>query len=157
MSDTTSRWWDRIRSRFSRGLLLAHPVWSWLVVVECLWRASSYWYRPPVIITPTSARIEGVVPYPVWATLLLLAAVLITAGVLRPWPVAAWVGHLVGVLITATLAASILSSAVFDGQPWSGFAPLVIVGIIHLGRANAFGSAARDRIVSRPRVGLGSE
>lgn len=144
---------ERLRTRLSRGIILEHRFWSWLMVVGALLRASSYWIRPPEALTPTSARIEGVLTYPVWTAILLTYAALITVGTLLPRHLtpAAWLGHAMGVTTCAALAASILAAAVLDGAGWSSFWPLVVVMFVHAGRANALGPATRDAL----RRGLG--
>lgn len=143
-----------VRDRFARGLILEHPVWSWVMVIGAVLRAMSYWVRPPAEVTPTSARIEGVLSYPAWTALLLGYAALIALGMLvRRCRPEAWLGHMVGAAASATLATSVLSAAVYDGAPWSSFWPLVVVTLVHAGRANALGADARDALAAGRRWG----
>jgi hypothetical protein len=139
-----------LRDRLARGLVLEHPLWSWLMVIGALLRASSYWFRPPESVSPASARIEGVLSYPVWTVILITYALLIAVG--TRWPrrhtPEAWLGHAAGVATSAALASSILASAVLDGGAWSAFWPLVVVMLIHAARANALGPATRRAIES---------
>ncbi|CAB4698970.1 MAG: hypothetical protein F2667_04380 [Actinobacteria bacterium] len=148
----TRRLWSRLRSRLSQGFLLDSPAWSWVLVVGCLVRASSYWFRPPDVLTltPASARIEGVLSYPMWVGVLLVTAALISWGTAHPsFVVTAWAGHVVGAVMVGTLAASITAAAVFDGGTWSALWPLVVVLLVHVGRANHLGQGAREAFAPR--------
>lgn len=139
-----------MRDRIGRGLVLEHRFWSLLMIVGATLRATSYWFRPPEALTPTSARIEGVLTYPVWTAILLTYAVLIALG--TAWPKRftpeAWLGHTIGAATCAALAASILAAAVLDGAGWSSFWPLIVVMFVHAGRANALGQPTRDALRS---------
>jgi hypothetical protein len=148
------RFRTHIGDRIARGLLLEHPIWSWVMIVGAVSRALSYWARPPGELTPTTARIEGVLSYPVWTGFLLTYAALIALGMMfercRP---EAWLGHVLGAFACGVLAISIFSAAVADGAPWSAGWPLVVVTLVHAGRANALGPDALDAIRAGRRWG----
>lgn len=150
---------ERLRTRLSRGIILEHRFWSWLMVVGAVLRGTSYWIRPPEVLTPTSARIEGVLTYPAWTAILLTYAALIAIGTMWPrrFGPEAWLGHVMGVATSAALASSILAAAIFDGAGWSAFWPLIVVMFVHAGRANALGPSTRDSIINglrwAPRLG----
>lgn len=148
---------ERLRDRVARGIVLEHTFWSWLMIAGALLRATSYWARPPEALSPASARIEGVLTYPIWTVILLTYAALILVGTIWPERFApeAWLGHVLGVTTCAALASSILAAAVIDGAGWSAFWPLVVVMFVHAGRANALGPCARDAINAGLRWGPG--
>lgn len=134
---------DRIRSffraRFAKGFVLERSVWSWVMVIGAVSRATSYWYRPPSDPTPTSVRIENALSYPSWTIGLLFYATLIAVGTALRQNRTAWIGHLLGLGACGTLALSIFFAAILDGASWSAFWPLVVVGLVHFGRLNALG------------------
>lgn len=144
-------WW---RAVWRRGLILEHPVWSWVLVVSAFSRAASYALRPPEgsALTPTTQRIEGALTYGQWATVLVVYGVVITIGTLLQRNALSWSGHLVGIGLNGALASAILLSAVFDEAGWSALFPLVVVILVHLGRMNALGPRLLEDVEHRRQV-----
>lgn len=138
---------DILRSLIVRGLILERGVWSWVMVIGATSRALSYWVRPPETSTPTAARIEGALSYTNWTILLLTYAAIISIGMITRRGGITWLGHLMGLGASATLALSIFFAAVFDGASWSAFWPLVVVGLVHFGRINALGAKLTPPVV----------
>lgn len=118
----------------TRLLLSGTTFWGWVLAGLAINRATSYWFRPPAPGQP-KILVETVVPYHVWAGLLVLSGLLILASTLdrRRWLIGCF-GHVLALGCYGAFTASTVLGAVFRGMPWAGAGVLAATGLLHFGR-----------------------
>jgi hypothetical protein len=118
----------------TRLLLSGTTFWGWLLAAVSIDRATSYLFRPPDTAGST-LLLETIVPYPVWAWILLASAVLILISTVtnRGWLIGC-VGHVITLGCYGTFACSIVLGAVFLDLPWAGSGTATAVAVLNFGR-----------------------
>ena len=119
------------------GRAVRFPGWvvSLVLAAEAVNRATSFLLRPPD--ENGLSLIEERMHYSGWAGLLLGAAVLLVGGIttwLHGYDHGVWfafLGHFLLLVLVGVFASSVALSALFKGEPWSGFGPLAVVCFWH--------------------------
>lgn len=120
------------------------PVWATALGVAALLRGSAYGARPPT--STVSTPIEALMPWSVWAALLLVTGVAALVGVCvrtMPGRLIGWAGHILAIGLYLGIASSYALGAFTSGATWSGVAPVLIIAALHWACADRLGQEIR--------------